>query len=331
MSLNQMRLHFHELTIGLQSSDTRVLASCRRLFSGWLDAGAAGGADLTLRLDVVDALPPLPNTPPTFADGTGSSAERILNVYGDPGGDGVQLHFLDGALVTVPLAGSSGAFITACLLPPIIDSGRFEDVIYTSLAPLLRRRGYFLVHAFAAARPDGQAVLITGPSRSGKTTAGLSLLLDGWQLLANDVALLERRPDGIYCLPAPGDVGIRPLTFALLPGLDAFVGRPADATGAFNGAAHDLIGGRWALPAPITAVCLARVQADAPTRIENASRALCLARLMEESMDRWDEATLSGHLEILQAVCEQSQTFGLQLGLEVTAVPRLIGQQLTAV
>lgn len=324
-----MRLHLHELTIGLRSNDPRVLAGWQRLFSGWLQDGTAAGADLLLTLDLVDALPPQPATEPLFADSAQPLDERILTVYA-AGPERVRLHFLDGALVTVPLAGGQEETVTGLLLPELVDSGRFEDVIYTSLAPLLRRRGYFLVHAFAAASPDGQAVLLVGPTHSGKTTAGLSLLLDGWRLLANDVVLLERRADGIYCLPTPGDVGIRPLTFELLPGLDRFVGRPGHATAVFNAAAHAVIGGNWGDPARVTAVCLSQVQANEPTQIGTVSRALCLARLMEESMDRWDETTLSGHLAVLQAACQQSQAFRLRLGTEPTAVPQLIAQLLSA-
>jgi serine kinase of HPr protein (carbohydrate metabolism regulator) len=60
----------------------------------------------------------------------------------------------------------------------VLRNGRFEDVTFTSLAPLLRRHGYYLLHAFAAVK-EGHAILLVGPSGSGKTTTGLHLLEAG--------------------------------------------------------------------------------------------------------------------------------------------------------
>ncbi|MCP4423902.1 MAG: hypothetical protein GY803_05365, partial [Chloroflexi bacterium] len=214
-----MFLALHDLTILLESDAAAINQQWRRLFMGWpLTPEAQSPPDMGLRLALAAALPPLPDSPPFFTDNDG-----ILAVYQNQEGF-VKLHYLDGALMNAPVyAGTPDAMPEAAgvLTQQALDYGRFEDITFTSLAPLLRRRGFFLAHAFAAAK-NGRAALIVGPSGSGKTTTGLSLLLAGWKLLSNDVLLLQERPDGIYALPTPGTIGIRPQTLDLLPKLRDF-------------------------------------------------------------------------------------------------------------
>ncbi len=57
---------------------------------------------------------------------------------------------------------------------------------------LLRRLGIFPLHAGGAIAPDGTAILFTGDSGSGKTTAALRLAAAGWPWLGDDLVLWER-------------------------------------------------------------------------------------------------------------------------------------------
>jgi hypothetical protein len=200
--------------------------------------------------------------------------------------------------------------------------GRFEDITFTSLAPLLRRAGYFLVHAFAAAK-DGQGVLSGGPSGSGKTTTGLSLLLDGGQLLANDVLLLQQRADGVYALPTPGAIGIRPPTLRLLPKLRELVG---DLSGSgqidVTPSLFDWV--QWAEPVRVTAVYFPQIESRPQSRLEPQNRAICLAQLMAESVDQWDKAMLLDHMAILQQISQQAAPYILHLGQDAAELPKLL-------
>jgi hypothetical protein len=184
----------HELAIELNSPDAVIMAGWRRLLAGWVsDEMAERPLPIRFTLRLTDQLP-APVGPLLFDD-RAAHPERpaILAVHG-AGEGAVLLHFHQAAQVVVPLDGSTE--IVGMMVASALGNGRFEDITYTSLAPLLRRNGYFLLHAFAAAR-DGQAALLVGASGSGKTTTGLSLLLAGWQLLSNDVVLLQARPEGI--------------------------------------------------------------------------------------------------------------------------------------
>ncbi|MCB9445667.1 MAG: hypothetical protein H6669_15680 [Ardenticatenaceae bacterium] len=285
------------------------------MFRGWLaPEDEAATPTISLSLSLIQEQPAPPSERPFFADDAG-----ILSVYRGRKGT-VLLHFLDGAWITVPLNGLTVA--QGVLVRQAMAHGRFEDITFTSLAPLLRRAGYFLVHAFAAAKDD-QGILIVGPSGSGKTTTGLSLLLDGWKLLANDVLLLQVRTNGVYALPTPGAIGIRPPTLELLPQLRALVGNlsgneQVDVTPAL----FDWV--EWGEAVKVTAVYFPQIESRPQSLLGPLNRAVAYARLMAESVDQWDEVMLPAHMDILQKLSQQAAPYTLHLGLDAIQLPRLL-------
>ncbi len=317
-----MYLQLHDLLIRLHSDDVIIQKAWQQLFRGWFVPAVdqAIRPDISLFLSLIAESPTLPAAPPFFRDSDLKPSEPgILSVYHGKKGT-VLLHFLDGAWVTVPLNGLTAA--NGVLLQQAMEHGRFEDITFTSLAPLLRRAGYFLAHAFAAAK-DGRGVLIVGPSGSGKTTTGLSLLLDGWKLLANDVLLLQVRPDGVYALPTPGAIGIRPPTVALLPQLRDLVG---DLSGSgqvdVTPALFDWV--EWGEAVKVTAVYFPHIESRSHSKLAPLNRAICLAHLMSESADQWDAALLPAHMDILQKLSQQAAPYTLHLGPDVNQLPVLL-------
>ena len=304
------------LRVGLESDDAVINDAWRLLFDGWPLLGD-GDVDVQLSLALVNKVD-APASQATFTDPL-----NILNTYaGD--GDNLSLHYPDGALISLSLRTNTSR-ATGILTTAAMKNGRFEDITYTSLAPLLRRHGLFLIHAFGAAK-NGRAILIVAASHQGKTTTGLSLILDGWELLSNDAVLLQKRNDAIYALPAPGNIGIRQPSLALLPAL----GRWVEGKTAVNGA-YDLTGGmvinsRWATPALVTTITFPHI-ADQPTsRLTARNSALSLAALMVESVDRWDEPMLSAHIALLRQLSQQANTHTLHLGRDVAALPALLNE-----
>jgi hypothetical protein len=316
-----MLFQLHDLLIRLQSDDEIIEKAWRQLFHGWfVPEPETTRPDISLFLSLTEELPSQPAESPFFQDSNLRPEQPgILSVYHGRKGT-VLLHFLDGAWITVPLNGLTAA--NGVLIRQAMERGRLEDVTFTSLAPLLRRAGYFLVHAFAAAR-DGRGILIVGPSGSGKTTTGLSLLLNGWKLLANDVLLLQARKDGVYALPTPGAIGIRPPTLALLPQLRDWVGDfsgsgQVDVTPALDKCVE------WGEAVRVTAVYFPHIESRPQSSLEPLNRAICLARLMAESADQWDTAMLPGHLDTLQKLSQQAVPYTLHLGLDVGHLPLLL-------
>jgi hypothetical protein len=72
------------------------------------------------------------------------------------------------------------------------ECARFASLTFwVALLECLRGRGRYLVHAAGAIDPNGDLVLLVGPSGVGKTTAALALLELGWTVLGDDLLFLE--------------------------------------------------------------------------------------------------------------------------------------------
>ena len=319
-----MLLRLHKLSISLESADAAVRDGWAALFEGWLaEDDAQAAADLRLRLALRPTLPPLPEAVPIFSDSAlWPDGVGVLRVYAVEGG--ALLHFVDAGQVSVPLLAAGGRAlvdIEGIVGPGAFSHGRFEDVTLTSLAPGLRRRGYFLLHAFAAAR-NGRCILISGGTNTGKTTTGLNLVLRGWRLLANDAVLLEARSDGVYALPTPGNVGIRPDTFALLPELAARLG--VDGVAAVDVPSERLAPGVWGPPARVSAILFPEIVAGAASAAAPLPAGIALARLLAESVDRWDPALLDAHVALLEGLGRQAEAYTLRLGRDMEQLATLI-------
>jgi hypothetical protein len=303
-----MRFALHRLVVELAGKAEPLRRDWSLIWAGWPQADNSRSPDVSLHLKLVDSLPPLPSPEPYFRDDSG-----ILSVYWGHEKDTAVLHYLDGALVTVPLGRTTGPVrIEGLVTEGVLRNGRFEDVTFTSLAPLLRRHGYYLLHAFAVVK-EGRAILLVGPSGSGKTTTGLHLLEQGWQLLANDVVLLEMWANGVYALPTPGAVSIRPGTLALLPTLAKWLGitdlplaRPVTISN------RQLTGGKWGEAGRVTAVYFPQFS-DSSQPLTLLPRAVHLAQLMAESIDRWDETALPDHMNLLESLSRQAPAYRLPL------------------
>jgi hypothetical protein len=51
-----------------------------------------------------------------------------------------------------------------------------------------------------------------------------------------------------------------------------------------------------------------------------------MARLMEQSIDRWDEAMFETHMTILQELSQQAAAYTLHLGRDVARLPDLLAK-----
>jgi hypothetical protein len=69
--------------------------------------------------------------------------------------------------------------------------GVFLERVVAPIAMMLERPGFVALHASAMGDPDGGAWAILGHSGAGKSTAALHLLRQGWELLADDLVLVD--------------------------------------------------------------------------------------------------------------------------------------------
>lgn len=315
-----------DIQVCLQTNAAEIISYWERLLEGWVRPFKEGvEPDISLTFELVDQLPERPAAAPIFVDEHAFYEQDLgnLEVYAGETADSLILYFRNGGLVEVSRARPLRAH--GYVNRKLLLSSRFEDALFTTLAPLLRRCGLFVIHAFGAS-VDGQGVLIVGPSGSGKTTTGLRLVLDGWSLLSNDGVAYAKRPEGVYGFPTPGLVSIRPHSFELLPELNEFVNQERFAhekDKAFL-PAQRVARERWSTAVPLRRIYFPRIEDREDCYLKPLHRAVGLALLMEESVDRWDAAVLGEHVAVLQGLTEQTELYTLHLGRDISRLADLL-------
>ena len=309
------------ISVGWHSADAAVGRYLGHLLAGWETAEPIPNPTIRLHIGVGE-LPTPPEAVPLFVDGRFAGASfGNLSVYAQ--GATPLLWFAEGGMAQLSAEGEPA---TAEILatPHMVASGRFEDILLVVLAYFLRRHGHYMVHAFGAAWQAEQGILLIGGSGSGKTTTGLNLITQGWQLLANDAPLLTERPSGVFALPTPGLVSIRPPTFGLLPRLLGVLGLAAVPQRQIWFAAARF--GAAAPAVPIRKLFFPHITDQPTSHVEPLNRAVALAQLLEESVDRWDAATTNGHIALLERLTMQASVYTLHLGRNLAQIAELVAR-----
>ena len=235
-------------------------------------------------------------------------------------------HFPRWGTLTVDLA---GGVIRGELLPEALDHyGAFDDMVIIALGPLLRRRGFFTVHAFAAAK-DGSAALLVGDIGAGKTTTGFSLLSAGWKLVSNDSPLLSQDESGVIVSAYPGLLAAYDDTLARFPVLHPFMGAAGDPPAKRAFPADAAFADVWQRQARAQALLFPKITPGLEaSRAESLSPRDALLALLPNSIERWDRDYIAPHLAILQALVQQASAYRLFLAPDLSELPDLIGNLL---
>ncbi len=61
---------------------------------------------------------------------------------------------------------------------------------------------YFIVHA-AVVEKEGKCIIFPAPPGSGKSTLCASLVMSGWRLLSDELALVDRNAENVFPIPRP--------------------------------------------------------------------------------------------------------------------------------
>ncbi|NKQ35420.1 MAG: hypothetical protein HF973_07360 [Chloroflexi bacterium] len=325
-----MRWQFHHLTIAGLTNDATLQQNWQESFAS-LPSGTAV-PNLTIHLNVTGHIPPPPPGKPHFRQGD------LLHYYVQ--GNEVIAHFPRYGQLRLNLAEGT----TDGRIHPRASHtyGVLEDLIAISLSPHLRRRGLFLLHAFAAVWGD-TAVLLVGGIGAGKTTTGMSLLNAGWRLLSNDSPIVGA--DGMI-LSYPGLLAAYPETFARFPATkylaDAFAKKTAkDAKTAkitqekirensgnsrqkITVPAQEIWPNVWQDAAPIGAICFPQIENRASHALEPLTPPQALARLMPHAIEQWDKSMIPAHLARLRQLVEAAPTYILHLGPDVLTIPETL-------
>lgn len=321
-----MLVNLDNVLVELRSDSKQVVSEWRQLFVRQLVAVApAAGAAIPVSLRLDETRPALPGHPPFFHEqilpGLTLTAHRLENGQ-------ILLSLPDGSQIHLTLTGQQAPAASIYTTGSVLEAGRLEDLTTIALAPLLRRRGYYMVHAFGAS-DERAALLLVGASGRGKTSTGLNLVINGWHYLGNDVVFLQERQGEVYALPSPGGINVSPDSVTLLPALAPLLGRhsPHAADGKYHLPAT-AVAATVAEPLPVRLICFPEV-VDAPaSQLLPLSRAEALAYLMIDSVDHWDQEALSAHINLLQRLTKQALCRKLALGSDVAALPALLASAL---
>ena len=203
------------------------------------------------------------------------------------------------------------------------DLPLLSNMLLNALAPLLRRRGFYPLHAFAAAWGE-QGILLVGTSGSGKTTAGLALVRAGWGFLANDHTLLMRNGEVVDALCCNEPVNVTRTTAGFYPELQHL------AQGLENGekrsfAIESVYGPIVRRRARVALLLFPHVGDRGQSAVTRLSEADALTELLPQGLDAWDKATLPAHFAVLAALAEAAPAYRLRLGRDLEALPALVG------
>lgn len=309
-----MRWQFHALTVEGKSNHSELLTAWSRSFAS--RPASEKHPDLSIDLDVVGHVPPAPEGEPDFQQGD------LLGYY--VRGEQVTAHFPRFGQLQLDLANGTtqGKLVEAALN----TYGVLEDMVAISLSPHLRRRGYFLIHAFAAVS-RGKGVLLVGGIGAGKTTTGMSLLDAGWQLLSNDSPIVAENGN---LLSYPGVLAAYPETFGRFPQTHHLANEVPTQAGRkkIMVAAEDVFPDVWCDSAPIGAICFPQIEDRADHVMEQLGAAETLRRLLSHAIEQWDRPLIPRHLAILRQLAASAPGYILRLGPDVHAIPNVIAREL---
>ncbi len=315
MSATIDHYNLHNMIIGVAGEDVTVRDRLRDVFGPF--ACEARPAEVILSLRTVDSM--------SVWQPAGRVVSELRLLTCTLQNDLLTAHFPRWGTVSVNLAAGT---VDGDLLPEMFDHyGAFDDMLIIVLGPLLRRRGFFSLHAFAAAQ-DGRAALLVGDIGAGKTTTGLSLLEAGWKLVSNDSPLLSQSTNGVLACAYPGLLAAYDDTLARFPSLHRHVGDPADGRKRAI-PAQNAYGDVWQTKAEARVLLFPRVTPGLESsRVEPMDAPEALLALVPNSIERWDRDYIAPHLALLQALVQQAPAYRLLLAPDIPALPDLIGSLL---
>jgi hypothetical protein len=186
---------------------------------------------------------------------------------------------------------------------------------------LLRRVGWYHLHAATAIDPGGQGWLFTGNAHVGKSTTAALLATSGWQVGTDDAAFLERVADRIRVHTVHAPIALREGGRRLLAKAGGIVLHDRGKVGFWP---EDL-GAVWT-PLVSPDIVIFPTVGRTRTTAQPIARAEALAELVRWSAWVMLEPDLAqAHLDVLAQLAGQARCYRVTLGRDLFARPnRLI-------
>ncbi len=322
-----------EVCVQLTSDSDAINAELVRLFGSWLTDTPAHPVIMRLAMSLVDQLPERPSSEPIFVDNRVMNNETglgLLDAYQLENGDQA-LYFHDGGYIELTADTADGIpTISGVITPYLITREYVDDYITSAISPILRQHHYYFIHSSGVSYNE-QGILFVGQTKSGKTTTCLNLMLNGWKLLSNDIIILHPKADGIYAYAMPDLLTLRPNTIKLLPALKPYLDTPYTHHVGNDVilSSWELFANSWSEPVRVSTICFPQINDRDHSIITPQISAITLARLLETSLDCWDEESVDAHTSLMAQLAGQVDSYVLSLGRDVETLPTTLINQLS--
>lgn len=311
-----MRWNLHGISIEGTTNDSDVRDRWQASFSPLAESTRV--PDIRFELDVVDTLPESPAgeaiSPP--GDSLTYYTENQQTVAYLPGCGYLRFDLSHGT--------TEGQIVPTALH----TYGVFEDIIAAGLSPHLRRRGFFVLDAFAAVREE-YAVLLIGNNGGAKTRVGITLVDAGWQLLSSTSPILTDEGELLSfpsLLTAPPDIYTR---FNATLSIDLADHIAPDAPSQSVVVSPESVWPDvWAERASIRSIFFLRFEERNRPAVETMRSSEALRRLVPHAIEQWDRDTVPRHLRLLRRVIDLAPSYKLRLGPDVSSIPALLASAL---
>ncbi|HET9708290.1 MAG TPA: hypothetical protein VFP39_08300 [Gemmatimonadales bacterium] len=190
---------------------------------------------------------------------------------------------------------------------------------------LLRRAGWYHLHAATAIDPTSRGWLFAGNAHCGKSTTAALLAASGWQVGTDDAAFLESRDARVIVHTCRAPIALRPGGRALLARAG---GIELPQRGKVGYWPEDL-GGVWT-PLVFPEIVIFTSVGDAQTTGERIAAAVALGELVRWSAWVMLEPDLAqDHLNALTRLTVQARCYRVTLGRDLFARPNRLTELVT--
>lgn len=319
-----MACHYrlHDLHIQASSNHPDVAQTLDRTlrYKGAVALSEPEAADVSLTFSVGRAMPSKPDT----ARHLGQSEHGNIDVW--MGDNQMMLQHPEAGVSIDPHAGSAAASITPALLTAR-DGQRRDPLFYLitfSLVILLRYRGWFALHTAALAQ-GGHGLLLVAQSDSGKSTATMNLVRQGWDYLSDDTVLLRTESKHARAYSFRRNFCVDPDATALFPELARreWPASLSDAT-KWQVEVDALFPGQYAPTAVPRVLVLPEITPAPKSRIEPVDAKTVLGHLIEQGalFLTPDPTVAEQQLNVFRRLIQQSQTYRLHAARDLLDEPR---------
>jgi hypothetical protein len=209
---------------------------------------------------------------------------------------------------------------TSFFAKPILAQANFWCF---GLLKLLRPLGIYSLHAAGLATKDGVGLLLVGAAGSGKSTLAIGLIREGWRYLSDDAVLLRHESQEVEVLVCRRSFYIDALRSPDYA--DLSLGQEVPDS---NGGRRRRVGIDDVYPEQYVPRCFPRVvmfpqikrrEQSALKPVDSVSALQIL--LAQSAPQLFDRSTMSGHLEVLKRLLQQTEVYELHAGTDLYRQP----------